>query len=73
MIITEIEHGSDRKLLIFFMLNSADCLDVSDWIKRKACSVTGYDMDKISSLCEQKFGERPHIVNISDIPAVSVS
>ncbi|MGN0240141.1 MAG: hypothetical protein ACI4CS_00490 [Candidatus Weimeria sp.] len=75
MVVTELTHKRKKYLLVFITVGRQDTNEISDWIKKKLkTEVTEGTfkerMDKLFYMCEQKFGERPFLVDGSQIPVI---
>lgn len=75
MIVTELDYRRKKYLLVFITLGRQDTKEISDWIQKKLkTEINGTDfkenIDNLFYICEQKFGERPFIVDKKNIPAV---
>lgn len=78
MVVTKLVHKKKTYLLVFITLGRQDTNEISGWINKKISSgdVEGNNLkekiDDLFYMCEQKFGERPFIVEDKMIPIVKI-
>lgn len=80
MIVTTLDAGQKKYLVVFRILSSEDAEEVASWIKRKITTgnitVTGNaDRDSVvlQTACMKKFGESPQIIEEDTIPVIYVN